>query len=72
MNDNKNADTVLFMKTVIEEQKNIQIVVKLNTNKKNVNHKNSILTLWKVKEKTYNQMIRNKEKIYIGIMDKIK
>ena len=60
------------MKTVIEEQKNIQIVVKLNTNKKNVNHKNSILTLWKVKEKTYNQMIRNKEKIYIGIMDKIK
>lgn len=71
LDDNKNTDTVIYMKTIIEEQKNIQIVVKLNTNKKNIYYQNSILTFWKIKEKTYNQMIKNKEIIYSRFLDKI-
>ena len=64
LDDNKNIDTVLYMKTIREENKNIQIVLRLNTNKENIKFHNSILTLWKIKEKTYNQMLRNKEIIY--------
>ena len=61
LNDNKNIDTVLFMKTIDIEDKNIQLVIRLNTNKNESDKQNSILTLWKVKNKTYKQMIRNKE-----------
>lgn len=61
INDNKNIDTLLYMKTIKENEINIQIVVKLNTNEKEKYKQNSILTFWKVKTKTYNQIIRNKE-----------
>lgn len=62
--DNKNTDTLLFLKRIEEEQKNVQIVIKLNTNKLNYRIKNSILTLWKIKDSTYKQLIRNKENIW--------
>ena len=61
IDDNKNIDTVLFMKTIEENEKNIQIVIRLNTNFNERNKQNSILTLWKVKIRTYNQILRNKE-----------
>ncbi len=62
--DNKNIDTVLFLKTIKENEKNIQIVLKLNTNVNEKDKQNSILTFWKIKDKTYRQLIRNKEIIY--------
>lgn len=49
------------MKTVEQNNKNIQIVVRLNTNEKEKDKQNSIITLWKIKTKTYNQILRNKE-----------
>lgn len=61
IDDSKNIDTVLYMKTIKENEKNIQIVIRLSTNKREKNKKNSILTLWKVKDKTYRQLLRNKE-----------
>lgn len=61
IDDKKNLDTVLYIKTIKENDKNIQIVVRLNTNEKDKDKKNSILTLWKIKDKTYRQLIRNKE-----------
>ncbi len=64
LDDNKNLDTILLMKTIQDEQKNIQIVVRLNTNGSLKEKQNSILTLWKVKTKTYNQMLRNKKIIW--------
>lgn len=64
LEDNKNLDTVIYLKKIIHEGKNVEIVVKLNTNSNNSYSKNSILTLWKVKEKTYKQLIRNKVVIY--------
>lgn len=53
------------MKTIKEIGKNLQVVIRLNTKQKN--KQNSILTLWQVKDKTYNQMIRNKEIIWKNI-----
>jgi len=64
LDDIKNVDTILLLKTINECEKNIQIVIKLNTNLNKNEKKNSILTLWKVKNKTYKQLIRNKEIIY--------
>lgn len=61
INDSKNLDTVLFLKTIKENGKNIQVVVKLNTNEIQKDKQNSVLTLWKIKDKTYRQMLRNKE-----------
>lgn len=65
LEDTKNIDTVLYMKNIIEENKNVQVVVKLSTNINNTANKNSILTLWKIKDKTYRQFVRNKKKLYI-------
>ena len=64
IDDNKNANTVLYMKTITKDNKNIQVVVRLATNQEKKGKKNSIITLWKIKDKTYNQMLRNKEIIW--------
>ena len=64
VDDAKNIDTIIFLKTINECGKNVQIVIKLNTNLNEKDKKNSILTFWKVKNKTYKQLIRNKEIIY--------
>lgn len=61
VDDNKNINTVLYMKTIKENNKNIQIVIRLNTNENEKDKMNSIITLWKIHEKTYKQVIRNKE-----------
>ena len=65
LDDSKNIDTVFYIKNIIEEKVKVQLVVRLSTNINNPDNKNSILTLWKIKEKTYKQLIRNKKIIYI-------
>ena len=57
LEDNKNIDTVLYLKSITTNKKNIQIVIRLNTIRTEINKKNSILTLWKIKNSTYNQLI---------------
>ena len=64
LEDNKNIDTVLYLKNIKNNNKNIQIVVKLNTKQTERNRKNSILTLWKIKNSTYNQLVRNRKVIW--------
>ena len=64
LEDNKNIDTLLYMKNIVNNKINIQIVIRLNTNKTEINKKNSILTLWKIKNSTYNQLIRNRKVIW--------
>lgn len=64
LEDNKNIDTVLYMKNIKSNQKNIQIVIRLITNKDEIGKKNSILTLWKIKNSTYKQLIRNRKVIW--------
>ena len=64
LEDNKNIDTLLYMKNIVNNKINIQIVIRLNTNKTEIYKKNSILTLWKIKNSTYNQLIRNRKVIW--------
>ena len=64
LEDEKNTDTVIYLKTIKDNNKNLQIVLKLVTKITNKNHKNSILTFWKIKEKTLHQLLRNKKIIY--------
>lgn len=64
LEDNKNKDTILFLKQISEDDKNVQIVIKLNTNKEKLERKNSILTLWKIRNSTYNQLVRNRKIIW--------
>lgn len=64
IDDSKNIDTIVFLKTIMESNKNFQVIVRLNTNLKEINKKNSILTLWKINSKAYNQIIRNKQIIW--------
>lgn len=53
-----------MLKKIREEEKNIQLVVKLSTGIDKKKDKNSILTLWKVRNSTYVQMIKNKKILY--------
>ncbi len=64
MKDTKNVDTVIMLKRIQEEGKNIQLVVKLNTGTDKKRDKNSILTMWKIRNSTYKQLIKNKEILY--------
>ncbi len=64
MKDTKNVDTVILLKRIQEEGKNIQLVMKLNTGTDKKRDKNSILTMWKIRNSTYKQLIKNKEILY--------
>lgn len=64
LEDSKNRDTILCMKTIEEQQKNVQIVVRLNTNELEKDKQNSIITFWKIKDSTYRQFIRNKNNLW--------
>lgn len=64
LEDTKNIDTAIMLKRIQEETKNIQIVIKLSTGKDKKRDKNSILTLWKVRNSTYKQLIKNKKILY--------
>lgn len=66
LEDTKNIDTVIMLKKIVEEGNNIQLVIKLSTGVDKKRNKNSILTLWKVRNSTYNQMIKNKKILYKG------
>ena len=60
LEDSKNVDTIIMLKRIVEE-KNIQLVIKLSTGRDHKRDKNSILTLWKVRNSTYKQLIKNKK-----------
>lgn len=64
MEDTKNDDTIIMLKQIKDKGANIQIVIKLSTGKDIKRDKNSILTLWKVRNSTYQQLIRNKKILY--------
>lgn len=57
-----------MLKRIIVEEKNIQLIVKLSTGvdkkRDKKRDKNSILTMWKVRNSTYNQLVRNKKILY--------
>lgn len=60
--DKNNNDTIFMLKSI--EDKNIQVVVKLQTNTDLKYKKNSILTFWSIRKKNYEKVIKNNEIIY--------
>ncbi len=64
LEDTKNIDTIIMLKKIKDKGKNIQLIIKLSTGIDNKKDKNSILTLWKVRNSTYIQLIRNKKILY--------
>lgn len=64
LEDTKNEDTIIMLKHIQDKGKNIQLIIKLSTGKDKKRDKNSILTLWKVRNSTYRQLIRNKKILY--------
>ncbi len=64
LEDKDNDNTILALKTIKEKGKNVQVVVKLQTNKKEKNKSNSILTFWHMRDRNYRSAIRNNKMIY--------
>ena len=63
LEDIDNVDTILVLKSIKEKGKNIQVVVKLQTNKEEAKS-NSILTFWHIRDRNYRGTIKNNEIIY--------
>lgn len=66
LEDNNNIDTILILKKLNEENKNIQIVIKLNTTKDKSRY-NTILTFWQIRDKNYIKTIQHNKIIYMNI-----
>lgn len=64
LEDIKNTDTIIMLKKINQDGKNIQLIIKLSTVSDQRRNKNSILTLWKVRNSTYNRMLKNKNILY--------
>jgi len=55
-----------MLKRIQQKGKNIQLVIKLSTGIDKRRDKNSILTMWKIRNSTYKQLIKNKKILYKG------
>lgn len=64
LEDKDNIDTILILKTINEKQRNIQVVVRMQTNKKEKNKYNSIITFWHMRDRNYKSTIKNNKIIY--------
>lgn len=55
---------MLYLKTITKVEKNIQIVIKLQRNREDINKSNTVLTLWHLRKRTYNSEIKNNKILY--------
>lgn len=55
---------MLYLKTMTKVEKNIQIVIKLQRNREDINKSNTVLTLWHLRKRTYNSEIKNNKILY--------
>ncbi|HBC84890.1 MAG TPA: hypothetical protein DCZ30_05710 [Clostridiales bacterium] len=63
LEDRENKDTILMLKNIEKQEKKIQ-VVKLQTNLKEKEKSNSILTFWHIRDRSYRSTIKNNKMIY--------
>ncbi len=61
--DNRNEDTMIYLKEISDIGKNGRVVVKLALGKDKTHNKNSIITLMKLNKRTWNQTIKNRGNI---------
>lgn len=64
LEDRENKDTILMLKNIEKQEKKIQVVVKLQTNLKEKEKSNSILTFWHIRDRSYRSTIKNNKMIY--------
>ena len=62
LEDKDNKDTIIILKRI--ENKRIHIVIKLQTNNRDFNKYNSIITYWQIRERSYKSTIKNNKIIY--------
>lgn len=70
LEDKDKTDTLIFLKTILKNQRNIEVVIKLQTNNMEKEKCNTIITFWKIRNVNYKKTIRNNKIIYRN-MDKI-
>lgn len=61
--DNRHEDTMIYLKNVKEIEKNGRVVIKLALGKDTEHNKNSIITLMKLNERTWEQTVKNRGNI---------
>ena len=62
--DKDKIDTVMFLKRILDNTKNIIVIVKLNTEIEKIEMSNSILTFWQIRNVNYEKMIKNNIIVY--------
>lgn len=68
--DNRHTDTMIYLKYINTIEKNGRLVIKLALEKNNEHSKNSIITLMRLNERTWNQTVKNRGKIIWENIDK--
>lgn len=63
INDNRHKNTVIFLKQINTTSKHGRIVLKLALGEDEIHNKNSIITLMRLNERTWNQTIKNRGNI---------
>ncbi len=57
-------DTAFVLKSIEDNGKKYQVIIRLKTSKDPENYKNSVITFLKVDEKRYNRYLRTKKVLY--------
>lgn len=68
--DNRHADTMIYLKQIQEITKKGRVVIKLALGYDKEHSKNSIITLMKLNDRTWEQTIKNRGKIVWKKLDK--
>ena len=62
--DKDKIDTLMFLKRILDNTKNIIVIVKLNKEIEKIEMSNSILTFWQIRNVNYEKMIKNNIIVY--------
>ena len=62
----------LLLKKIEENGLQIQVVLRIQTSADTDGFKNSVISAWKIRDKEYNRLIRNKNILYKGRMKVLK
>lgn len=64
LEDDKNIETLLLIKTIEVNKDNIIVVLKLNTSCDSIDKCNSILTVWKMRDRNLKKKLQKSKIIY--------
>lgn len=64
LEDKNKVDTIIILKTIIKKQKNIEVIIKLQTNSSEMEKCNTIITFWRIRDVNYVKTIQKNKIIY--------